>query len=226
MQQITQQTMQQTRRNTMSPVTQKLKPFVFATALLSLTTLAACSPPWASKPIDFELTGQVLDFDTKQPIEGAYVLAVYEKVDLGPAASARYCVKTKGMVSDKEGRFHFPVEKLDSHSPTIVHAIKPDYFLKTWKMPGDDLVKAQNKATYSDWHVYLKKQDVAKYEAGYGYGECSRPESREAAEANIKYLQLERDELIRIASNFDWFKNSIDTTDRRIQRLQSAPNQK
>ncbi len=177
--------------------TQTSKPLLLAVALFSLTTLASCSPPWAEKPIDFELTGQVLDYDTKQPIEGAYVLAVYEKVDLGPAASARYCVKTKGMVSDKEGRFHFPVEKLDSHSPTIVHAIKPDYFLKTWKMPGDELVKAQNKATYSDWHVYLKKQDVAKPSFQHGAQQCTQPESREAVEANIHFFEIELAEMIK-----------------------------
>ncbi len=178
----------------MSFLTQTPKPLLLAVALFSLTTLASCSPPWASKPIDFELTGQVLDFDTKQPIEGAYVLAVYDQVDLGMAGSARYCVKTKGMASDKEGRFHFPVEKLDSNSPHIVHAIKPDYFLKTWKMPGDDLVKAQNKATYSDWHVYLKKQDAIKPFFLNEFTGCDRPESNEAIKAALIYMGMKVDE--------------------------------
>lgn len=209
----------------MASLMKQLKPFLLAVTLLSLTGIAACSPPWARKA-DFELTGQVLDFDTKQPIEGAYVLAVYEKVDLGIAGAARYCVKTKGMLSDKDGSFHFPIDKLDGNSPHMVYAIKADYFLREWELPPSDANRAQTKQAYTNRHVYLKKQEVGKYQPGYPYGECSRPESREAAAANIKYLQLEKDELTRIASQFDWFKNSIDITDRRIQRLQSAPNQK
>jgi hypothetical protein len=215
--------MQHPRRNNMSFLTQKTKPFLACIALLSLTTIASCS---TDRKIDFEFTGQVLNKGTLEPYEGAYVIAVYEKVDLGFAGSARYCYKTKGMFTGKDGKFHFPIDKLDGNSPFIVHAIKPGYFLLDWALPSEALSKAQIKETYQNRHVYLQKQDPAKYNPGYPYGECSRPESREAAEANIQYLKLERDELIRIGSHFDWFQNSIDIIDRRIQRLQSVPDQK
>ena len=161
-------------------------------SLLGVSTLAYCAPAdWFGlrKP-DFELTGQVLDFDTKQPIEGAYVLAVYEKVDLGLAGASRYCVKTKGMVSEKEGRFHFPVEQLDGGSPSTAHAIKPDYFSKTFAEVSDADFKAQNKAAYSNRHAYLKKQDLTKYDACHSFTECDRAKSREAVETNIQYLKL------------------------------------
>jgi hypothetical protein len=221
-----QQHMQHTRRITMSFLTQKTKPLLLAIAALSLTMAASCELPAADGVINFELTGQVLIKDTNEPVEGAYVLAVYEKVELGGAGASRNCVKTKGMMSDKEGRFHFPVEKLDGNSPHMVYAIKPDHYFYLAAIPSDKVWKAQNKETYTNRHVYLKKQDPAKPDFQFGYGECARPESAQAAEANIQFLEFERAELIRLGSQFDWFKNSIETTDRRIKRLQSAPDRK
>jgi hypothetical protein len=162
-------------------------------ALLGTSTLAYCAPAdWFGlrKP-NFELTGQVLDFDTKQPIEGAYVLAVYQTISSAwLVGSSLNCVKTKGMLSDKEGRFHFPVEKLDQMSPGELHAIKPDYFLKTRAEVSDADFKAQNKSAYSNRHVYLKKQDVAKPDFQYGFRYCQRPESSEAIEAALIFMGM------------------------------------
>jgi hypothetical protein len=101
------------------------------------------------------------------------------------------------MVSDKEGRFHFPVERLDSNSPRIVHAIKPDYFLQTWKLPQGKSVQEQNKETYSNWHVYLKKQDPAKPEFLYRFNRCERPESSEAIEAAVQFTNIVISEQIK-----------------------------
>jgi hypothetical protein len=198
--------------------------------LLGASTLAYCAPAdWFGlrKP-DFELTGQVLDFDTKQPIEGAYVLAVYEKVDLGIAGAARYCVKTKGMTSDKEGRFHFPVERLDSNSPSIVHAIKSDYFLQTWKLPKGKSVEAQDKETYSDWRVYLKKQDAAKPDFQYGFIGCYRPESNEAIEAAIQFTKIEMSEQIKYGRDGKNPAEGIELMQRAASRAEptNQPNKK
>jgi hypothetical protein len=181
----------------MSFITQKLKPFAFATALLSLTTFAACSPPWASKPIDFEFTGQVLSKATKEPIEGAYVLAVYEKVDLGIAGAARHCYKTKGMLTGKDGKFHFPIDKLDGNSPHMVHAIKPDYFLSDWELPSDEVWKAMGKEAFTNRHVYLTKQDVAKPSFQHGFEDCQRPDSIEAIDAAVQFMQIEINEVTK-----------------------------
>jgi hypothetical protein len=210
----------------MSFLTQKSKPLLLAAAALSMAMAASCDLPASDGTVNFEFTGRVLDKDTNEPVEGAYVLAVYEKVDLGFAASARYCVKTKGMMSDKEGKFHFPIDKLDGNSPHQVFAIKPDYYYRGGKQVSEESWKKQNKETYSNRDIYLRKQDAAKLNFQLGYGECSRPESRDAAEANIKFLEFERAELIRLGSQFDWFKNSMEITDRRIKRLQSAPDKK
>jgi hypothetical protein len=181
----------------MSFLTLKSKSLLLAAVALSLTMAAACELPAADGVINFELTGQVLDFDTKQPIEGAYVLAVYEKVDLGMAGAARYCVKTKGMVSDKEGHFHFPVEKLDNNSPSMVFAIKPDHYFYLGTFASPSVQKAQTKETYTSRHAYLKKQDPAEPSFKHGFGRCERPESSEAIEAALQYMQIEMSEVTK-----------------------------
>jgi hypothetical protein len=206
----------------MSFLTQKSKPLLLAAAALSMAMAASCDLPASDGTINFEMTGQVLDFDTKQPIEGAYVLAVYEKVDLGFAASARYCVKTKGMTTSADGKFHFPVEKLDGLSPQNVYAIKPDYFYRDFASLPPGLWKKQNKEAYSNHHIYLKKQDAAKASFQFGFGECSRPESAQAAEANIQFLTVMKSEYVRLGGS----ENGINILNDRMKRLQSAPDKK
>jgi hypothetical protein len=218
--------MKHLRRINMSLLTLKSKSFLLAAAALALTMAASCDLPASNTNSSFEFTGQVLDFDTKQPIEGAYALAVYQKVEIGLGGTADYCYKTKGMTTGKDGKFSFPLEQPTSLNPDIVYAIKADYFYRDTFIPTPSVQKAQTKEAYTNRHVYLKKQDPAKPSFQFGYGECARPESAQAAEANIQFLEFERAELIRLGSQFDWFKNSIETTDRRIKRLQSAPDRK
>lgn len=158
-------------------------------AVLGLGTGASCSLT-DDRAIDFAFTGRVLDADTKEPIEGAFVLAVYKKVDLGMAASAEYCVKTKGMVTGKDGEYSFPIERLDSVSPDIAYAIKADYYLKGFEDIPIRVQKKNNKESYSNRNVYLKRQDPAKPEFRTTFNSCQRPESREAVDAGIRYLEL------------------------------------
>jgi hypothetical protein len=198
---------------------------VISIALFGVATLAYCATPssfWQGK-IDFEYTGQVLDADTKAPIEGAYVLAIYERVDSGLAATVYYCVKTKGMLTGKDGKFNFPVEKRDNLSPVNAVAIKADYFFKSSVVAEFAVQDKQNKETYSNRHIYLKKQDPADLKFDYGYTTCKRPESREAVAANIEFLKIERTEMSRIASKFDWFPSYIKTSDSMIRGLEDKP---
>src|SRR5881398_3481704 len=74
-----------------------------------------------------DTTGHVIDVDTGKPIEGAYVMAVYNEAG-GQwfVGSTHWCVATKGMYTGKDGKFHFP--KGTGWDPQI-HGIKPDYYL-------------------------------------------------------------------------------------------------
>jgi hypothetical protein len=190
-------------------------------AALVITTAASCNMS-DKLSYDFEYTGQVLDEDTKAPIEGAYVLAVYERVDLGMAGSARYCVKTKGMLTGKDGKFNFPMEKIrGSISPAQVAAIKTDYYSYRSEDFTKEAWEKQDKDTYSNRHVYLKRQDPAKLEFRYGYYFCERPSDREASAANIEFLKIKRAEIDRLAAASVWKKNVLNDHDVIIRNFQS-----
>jgi hypothetical protein len=194
---------------------------ILIAGLLGVSTLAYCAPSdWFGlrKP-DFEFTGQVLDFDTKQPIEGAYALAVYKKASIGFGGTADYCYKTKGMMTGKDGKFSFPIENPKSDNPEIVHAIKPDYFLQTWAVPSHAVQKAQNKEAFSNRHVYLKKQDPAKPSFQHGFSYCERPESRAAVESAAQFLEL------KLVEQRKYSKNSSDSLEYFIDRMKNPEKQ-
>ncbi len=174
-----------------------------------------------------ETIGVVVDAATGQPIEGAYVLATYN--DSGGAwmgHSASWCIRTAGMYTGKDGRFSFPsggklrlnqplrlvFRGAFNHTPEIA-VIKPDYFFGNWDY--DDLSKYP-----------LVKQDPAKpiYQYGTGGG-CRAPESREAAEASITFLQLEKEELIRTGPakfGSEEMARVLANADSRIQSLKKV----
>ena len=52
--------------------------------------------------------GKVIDSETKQPIEGAVVVAVYHKESMGIVESYSFVVKVKETLTDKKGSFYFP----------------------------------------------------------------------------------------------------------------------
>jgi hypothetical protein len=149
---------------------------------------------------DFELTGRVYDEATKEPIEGAYVVALYYEGVVGPAAMTKRCKRAKGMYTGKDGMFHFPVEKLDGLSPGMVMAIKPSYFSLWPVIPRDDVWKKQGKEAYSGRDLPLQKQDPQKpsWQMGHGDVYCTGAEWREDVEAAIEFLRLRLDEERRL----------------------------
>lgn len=77
----------------------------FCLALLCATT---CEASWIlyHKP---EYKGRVIDIASKEPIEGAVVVAIYTKSTLNPpAGSYTNVIHVKETLTDKDGRFHFP----------------------------------------------------------------------------------------------------------------------
>ena len=175
-----------------------------ASALLGLSTLAYCAPDdyWGLRKIDYELTGRVLNHDTKEPIDGAYVIAAYFHSAGDFSGSSRSCVKTLGMTTGKDGAFNFPPDpraygkgwlRWESRSRwPEVYAIKADYFYRDSTQRSTEPMPQTNKDLYANQNVYLKKQDPAK-PAGpheYGFRECTNPDSSEAAEAAAMYLKM------------------------------------
>src|SRR4051812_9383058 len=93
--------------------------------LACLVALAAFNSFANGAEPPYELTGTILDATTKAPLADAYVLAIYEESFRDNAVSANHCAKVKGMYTGPDGKFRFPVEKLNGISPGMVQAIKP-----------------------------------------------------------------------------------------------------
>ena len=203
----------------MNPTRKVTRRIMLAIAVIAIGTAASCNLMNTDiESATFEQTGRVLDAETKGPIEGAYVLGVYEQVDLGMAGSARYCFKTKGMVTGKDGKYNFPLEKRRSSSLSTIAAIKADYYFEGERQLSQRDWKAQNKETYMNRDVYLKKQDAAKPKFGDGFTDCERPESRAAVEPAIRFLEMV------FTENKKYSKNGTDSVEFFIKRMQSAPD--
>lgn len=76
--------------------------------------------------------GKVIDAETKEPIEGAVVVAVYEKQSLGIVESYSVTVDVKETLTDKNGEFHIPsyialIQPLSWGSYTTFIIFKPGY---------------------------------------------------------------------------------------------------
>ena len=132
-------------------------------ALLLCGAIAACAGASGGSPsslgkIDFEFTGTVYDAVTKQPIEGVYVFASYRE----PVGVNSRCYKTRGMYTGKDGKYRFPIEKLDGYSPWFTSAIKPGYFFGSFDTPKRDVWNRQDASSYADRNLYLIPQDPAK----------------------------------------------------------------
>ena len=206
----------------MKTPTKLLKWFIAFVLGAAVTTLAYCFPFWPEKKIDFELTGTVRNFDTNEPIEGAYVMAIYETVRGGDfvVGTAHWCIKTRGMTTGKDGTFHFPVEKLDGWSPSQVTAIKPGYFLRRVKLHSEKIQHADGKENYTGRDVFLLPQVEGKPDFRLGTQNCRSPLSREAAEANISYLEIIKSEYERLKRGETYVQN----IDSMISRLRDAPS--
>ena len=184
---------------------------------------AGGSPKSFGKP-DFELTGRVYDEATKEPIEEAYVVALYYERISSPAALTQRCKRAKGMYTGKDGTFHFPVEKLDGLNPAMVTAIKPGYFSLWEILPPDDVWKKQGKAAYTGRDLPLQKQDLQKpsWQMGAGDVYCTGAEWREDVEAAVEFLRIRLSEEKRLGGG----KQGIQATKEMIEDLQSLPARK
>ncbi|OPY89113.1 MAG: hypothetical protein A4E71_00075 [Smithella sp. PtaU1.Bin162] len=83
---------------------------LIVTVAMLFSSVLAHSGLIYSKP---EFRGRVIDAETKQPIEGAVVVILYDKWPLigGPGGPNSYIYKAKETLTDSKGEFHFPPVK-------------------------------------------------------------------------------------------------------------------
>ena len=203
------------------PFSRNFLPFL-AAFLLSSATLVSCARTNSPEKIDFELTGRVLDKETKEPIEGAYVIAKYMSVVAGPAAVASHCVKTKGMYTGKDGKFHFPVEKRDGYSPLDVEAIKIDYSYWTTDIKPDHIHHQQTAEAYTDRNVYLIKQDPNNPSFFGGAVDCLYAKNSEDVAASVEYYKIKKAQSIKYNRDKGLLE-SIDSWIQQHEKLNGRP---
>jgi hypothetical protein len=175
---------------------------VVAASIILTATLAYCAA--ADKAI-IEAGGTVIDVTTMLPVEGAYVMNVY--YESGAALfghSGHWCVKTKGMYTGKDGKFHFPIAK---SSFLYVHAIKPDYF-STHNIGPQKMERLWYgvERVIEDPNLYLKPQDPAKPDF-------------QLDNANVVFEKIYHAEIIKYFPKFQL----EDDFQKRIQRWESLP---
>ena len=199
----------------------KAKLWIIAGIALA-SAVGYCAPPGTFRSIDFEFTGTVLDRETRQPVEGAFVVAIYSGAAASPAAVAIFCTKTKGMYTGKDGKFRFPIEKLNNRSPGDVMAIKPGYFGNERKIPPGYIQRAQTAETYTGRDVYLTKQNPDKPEFRFGEVEvrCERATNKADVTPSIEFLKIKLAESIRL----DAKTQGLDAIKSFIYDLESLPS--
>lgn len=89
-----------------------------------VSSLSMAAGPWK---------GRIIDMETKEPLEGAVVLAVWERVYRTPAGDNSYFYNAKEVLTDKEGRFEIPAYTPINLLPIISYMRGP-YF--TFFKPG------------------------------------------------------------------------------------------
>lgn len=197
--------------------------FYPATVVLISAALVSCARSEKPELIDFELTGRVLDKETNQPIEGAYVIAIYKGVVASSAVVSSHCIKTKGMYTGPDGKFHFPVEKRDGYSPWNVEAITVDHSHWTTDIKPDRIHRLQKAEAYADRNVYMVKQD-ANNPRYFGGGDvyCVHAKSKEDAAASVEYYKVKRAQYLKYNRGQPSL-NNIDGMIRELETLDGRP---
>jgi hypothetical protein len=95
--------------------------------------------------------GTILDIDTKQPLEGAVVVAEYTKASLGLVESPSSIIDVRETLTDKEGHFCIPpytafIQPFSWQIPNSIIIFKPGYAslkLRTEYFIGEALKEEQ-----------------------------------------------------------------------------------
>lgn len=73
--------------------------------------------------------GKIIDIETKEPIEGAVVLAVWERAYRTPAGDNTSFYEAKEVLTDKEGNFEIPAYRPINLLPIISYIREPRFII-------------------------------------------------------------------------------------------------
>ncbi|MBI5644417.1 MAG: hypothetical protein HY954_13210 [Deltaproteobacteria bacterium] len=119
--------------------------------LIAISILVFASPPSFADWLVFHkpaFQGKVIDAETKEPIEGAVAVAIYNKKTIGIAESYTVIIDVKEILTDKNGEFHFP---------SYTNIIQP----LSWEYVTDFIIYKPGYGNFPNGRVYpIKGMDI------------------------------------------------------------------
>ena len=144
-----------------------------------------------------EFRGKVIDADTKDPIESAVVVVVYNKHTLisGPGGGYTSVIKVKETLTDKDGEFHFPsyttiIQPFSKEDLAEFIIFKPGY----WTFPyhqripfgirpvDEQIFFSMEIGSEGELEVWIKEEEgpvLGRSKVTFGIVELPKPKTRE-----------------------------------------------
>lgn len=164
-----------------------------------MTTTAFAGGPWK---------GKIIDIETKEPIEGAVVLAIWQRAYRTPAGDNTYFYEAKEVITDKEGRYEIPAYTPINLLPIISYIREPEFFI--FKPGYLSLTGEYLEENVTDTPTELSKNDKF-FRLAPGIIELPKLKTREERKINLysvppsipddkmpKFIQLMNEEEIDI----------------------------
>ncbi|MBI5694413.1 MAG: carboxypeptidase regulatory-like domain-containing protein [Nitrospirae bacterium] len=130
---------------------------LFVAFVLTMAYIANLNGPWR---------GQVIDAETKRPIEGAAVVAVWNKEFASPAGPGAYFLDADEAVTDKDGKFNIPARRY--LSIPLFRYVKGPYF--TIYKPGyGSFPSHQISPTYISDNIFGPENTVVELPKAVAY---------------------------------------------------------
>lgn len=93
---------------------------LLVTYLIFVALQAKAAGPWE---------GRIIDIETKEPLEGAVVLAVWLRAYRTPAGDNTYFYEAKEVLTDKEGRYEIPSYRPINLLPIVSYIREPEFIV-------------------------------------------------------------------------------------------------
>lgn len=140
--------------------------------------------------------GKVIDAETKEPIEGAVVVAVYTKTSMGIAESYSVTINVREALTDKNGEFYIPsyatiIQPLSWEDKATFIIFKPGYgSFPGYPQTPSGLKPIDHEIFFSKdtfgkegelelWVKGEKKPELKKFELTFGIVELPKLKTRE-----------------------------------------------
>jgi hypothetical protein len=149
-------------------------------------------------------TGTVIDEQTNAPIGGAFVMAVYRdrQANDGPFGVGR-CLKTLGLYTGADGRFSFPLERVDGYSPYVFRAIAPGYYGGVVRSSDGRAWFKKTEKDYVDVLISMRKQDAMHPNFLYSSGDefCDPTSAPKDGAAATEFMRVKLREMTQYGAS-------------------------